>query len=384
MILTRRSNVCALLARQPRAEVVEETSIIVCRSSHVSGLQSERWRPSLLLTTAPPPLRAKPTRAPWRHPKNPSWIHLLPQLHWLLHFQSTKSRAHPAPARARNCTAGGNAPQLAVWKSSHLGRGAAQCQTRARWATLQWSHPGPGGVGGTNKRSRPHSWPTASPGTTNSTRLPLTRLNRRETTSTKHFRNSMACEQQSCLHRTGRTFPHKCWRESLQCCNTLQPEYLRKIGNRVSPWLGFLGKPSTSRKNARKPQPPLLLKEVSQYTSHLYCNMPPICIAVLLLPVGCKEREILSVLLPFVSQYAFHLYCNTLPICIAVLLGKSWWLWSPGCSPLVPHQYACHVPLCMRCAFHLYDTYLVINMITSVFICFSKQVSEYCNYKCTF
>ena len=28
-----------------------------------------------------------------------------------------------------------------------------------------------------------------------------------------------------------------------------------------------------------------------------------------------------------------HLYCNTPPICIAVLLGKSWWLWSPGCSP---------------------------------------------------
>ena len=41
----------------------------------------------------------------------------------------------------------------------------------------------------------------------------------------------------------------------------------------------------------------------------------------------------MSVLLPFVSQYASHLYCNTPPICIAILLGKSWWLWSPECSP---------------------------------------------------
>ena len=34
----------------------------------------------------------------------------------------------------------------------------------------------------------------------------------------------------------------------------------------------------------QKPQPPLLLKNVSQHTSHLYCNTPPICIAVLLAP----------------------------------------------------------------------------------------------------
>ena len=83
----------------------------------------------------------------------------------------------------------------------------------------------------------------------------------------------------------------------------------------------------------QKPQPPLLLKKVSQYTSHLYCNTPPICTAVLLVPLRSEEREILSVLLPFVSQYASHLYCNTPPICIAILLGKSWWLWSPECSP---------------------------------------------------
>ena len=51
------------------------------------------------------------------------------------------------------------------------------------------------------------------------------------------------------------------------------------------------------------------------------------------MPLRSEEREILSVLLPFVSQYASRLYCNTPPICIAVLLGKSWRLWSPGCSP---------------------------------------------------
>ena len=64
---------------------------------------------------------------------------------------------------------------------------------------------------------------------------------------------------------------------------------------------------------------------VSQYASHLYRST--------FVPLGSKEREILSVLLPFVSQYASHLYCNTPPICIAILLGKSWWLWSPDCSP---------------------------------------------------
>ena len=81
------------------------------------------------------------------------------------------------------------------------------------------------------------------------------------------------------------------------------------------------------------PEPPLLPKKsiaihlpfVLQYASNLYCGT--------LVPLGSKEREMLSVLLPFVSQYASHLYCNTPPICIAVLLRKSWWLWSPGCSP---------------------------------------------------
>ena len=74
-------------------------------------------------------------------------------------------------------------------------------------------------------------------------------------------------------------------------------------------------------------------QKASKYTSNLYCNTPPICTAVLSVPPRSQEREILSAPLPFVSQYASRLYCNTPPICIAVLLGKSWWLWSPECSP---------------------------------------------------
>ena len=70
----------------------------------------------------------------------------------------------------------------------------------------------------------------------------------------------------------------------------------------------------------QKPQPPLLLKKVLQYTSNLYCNKPPICIAVLSVLLSSQEREIL--------QYSSHLYRNTPPNCIATLLGKSWWFWS--------------------------------------------------------
>ena len=96
----------------------------------------------------------------------------------------------------------------------------------------------------------------------------------------------------------------------------------------------FQGHRALQSEECRKPQPPLLLKKVSkirlpfvlQYASTLYCSA-----------FGATElsgKGNTSVLLPFVSQYAFHLYCNTPPICIAILLGKSWWLWSPGCSPL--------------------------------------------------
>ena len=64
------------------------------------------------------------------------------------------------------------------------------------------------------------------------------------------------------------------------------------------------------------------LQFVLQYASNVYCNTPPMCIAISLVPLRSEAREILSVLIPFVSQYASHLYCNTPPICIAVLLGN--------------------------------------------------------------
>ena len=94
------------------------------------------------------------------------------------------------------------------------------------------------------------------------------------------------------------------------------------------------------QKNVRNPNHHFFSKSIAihlqfvlQHASNLYCSTPPICIAVLLVPLRSEEREILSVLLPFVSQYASHLYYNTPPIWITVLLRKSWWLWSPGCSP---------------------------------------------------
>ena len=77
---------------------------------------------------------------------------------------------------------------------------------------------------------------------------------------------------------------------------------------------------TTSRKSIA-----IHLQFVLQYASNLYCHA--------LGALRSEERKY-DHLLPFVSQYASHLYCNTPPICIAVLLGKSWWLWSLGCSPL--------------------------------------------------
>ena len=98
----------------------------------------------------------------------------------------------------------------------------------------------------------------------------------------------------------------------------------RKEGKSVLNFGSLIGFRSNFRRTSETPTATTSQK-VSQYTSHLYCNTPPICIAVLLVPLGSKERETMSVLLPFVPQYASHLYRST--------LGKSWWLWSLGCSP---------------------------------------------------
>ena len=91
----------------------------------------------------------------------------------------------------------------------------------------------------------------------------------------------------------------------------------------------------------RKPQPPLLFKRVLQYTSNLYCNTPPIFIAVLSVPLGLSGKGTTSVRLPFVTQYASHLYRSTPPICIAMRLPfVSQYLWENlgGCGHRdVPH-----------------------------------------------
>ena len=89
------------------------------------------------------------------------------------------------------------------------------------------------------------------------------------------------------------------------------------------------------QKNVRSPNHHHFSKE--------YRNTPPVCIAVLLVPLRFEfeERETLSVLLPLVSQYVSHLYRNTPPVCIAILLGKSWWLWSPGCSQHCRTNWRC-------------------------------------------
>ena len=150
-----------------------------------------------------------------------------------------------------------------------------------------------------------------------------------------------------------------------------------------------------ARYGLQKPQPPLLLNKVWRYTSNMYCNTPPICIAVLSVPLTSQEREIRVVMdvwkkdvwdfqaksgssgscrlflhflakiavqemsgktsgsprhpssrhprpsekyistPPIVSQYASRLHRSTPPMCIAKFFEKSWWLWSPGCSPII-------------------------------------------------
>ena len=87
-----------------------------------------------------------------------------------------------------------------------------------------------------------------------------------------------------------------------------------------------------TQKNVRTPTPTTSQKSIAmhlqfvlQYASNLYCSAfgaptlggkgnivstPPICIAVRL---------------PFVLQYASHSHRST--------FEKSWWLWSPECSP---------------------------------------------------
>ena len=84
---------------------------------------------------------------------------------------------------------------------------------------------------------------------------------------------------------------------------------------------------SLNLEECQKTQPPLLVKNVSQYASHLYRSTPPICIAVLLVPLGSTEREY--------WQYSSHLYRSTPPICIAIRLpfaSQCFWENLGGCG----------------------------------------------------
>ena len=90
---------------------------------------------------------------------------------------------------------------------------------------------------------------------------------------------------------------------------------------------------SLESEECQKPQPPLLLRKVSQYTSHLYCSTPPICIAVLLEKFALRKGKY--------CRYSSHLYRSTPPICIAVRLPfvlQYFWENLGGCRHWhVPH-----------------------------------------------
>ena len=76
------------------------------------------------------------------------------------------------------------------------------------------------------------------------------------------------------------------------------------------------------RRTSETPTTTISRKSIAIHLPFLYHNTPPICIAVLLVPLGSKEREVPSVLLPFVLQYASHLYRSTLgKILVVVVAG---------------------------------------------------------------
>ena len=134
-------------------------------------------------------------------------------------------------------------------------------------------------------------------------------------------------------------------------------DMLHESGPRSSRWLNFeilgvknvvdfwwqiicrisQGKKGLNSEECQKPQPPLLLKKVSQYTSNLYCNTPPISLAVLLVAYALKKGNC--------HQYSSHLYRSTPPICIAIRLSfvsQYFWEVPGGCGHRdVPHKF-CH------------------------------------------
>ena len=103
------------------------------------------------------------------------------------------------------------------------------------------------------------------------------------------------------------------------------------LAKRIKPWK--TKRNPIFQKSVRNPNHHYFSKSIAihlqifvlQYASNLYCS------AFGAPTLGGKGNTVLLC----VSQYAFHLYRNMPPICIAVLLGKSWWRWSPGCFPIL-------------------------------------------------
>ena len=84
------------------------------------------------------------------------------------------------------------------------------------------------------------------------------------------------------------------------------------------------------QKNIRNPNHHYFSKKYRNTPSNLYCDTPPICIAVASVPLHSEEREnivstppiCIAVRLPFVSQYASHSYRSTFgKILVVVVAG---------------------------------------------------------------
>ena len=93
-------------------------------------------------------------------------------------------------------------------------------------------------------------------------------------------------------------------------------------------------------------------KSIAIHLLHLYRNMPPISIAVLLVPLGSKEKGntvstppiCIAVHLPFVLQYASHSYRSTFEkILVVVVTGmfpKGYYGFGKGRASLVNLRFS--------------------------------------------
>ena len=116
-------------------------------------------------------------------------------------------------------------------------------------------------------------------------------------------------------------------------------------------------------RKCEKPQPPLLLRQVLQYTSNFY-------VAVLPLPLSPWEVEMFSIPLPFVSWLGSNLDHNKLSICTAMLLGKILVVWV---TEILPNKAAV---LSDSCCLSSYEFGMAcVSQITSIFAKEEKSVT---------